>query len=168
MKIYFPDPCDRDTFNWIQEINSNRCPEALKHFEKTFKYENEYAELFVFIIYFTDSGCMYFEGDHGIPQNEKSGISWLALAVNNGWSDAMTRLGSIYEDGKLTEKDDKKAMFWFKRVALKDNNKINYLRDEHLSLFGNKKFKPQIITITQDSLRVMFLDHNSDTKAPVL
>ncbi|KAI9351864.1 hypothetical protein BD770DRAFT_445613 [Pilaira anomala] len=194
----FPDPGDNDILKGIQEINKNNYQRSLKHFEKASQYDNEYADLFVALIHFTGFGlssrdppkamelfkkisskwnspvaqhfigCMYFEGDFGVPQNGKSGIYWLSLAANNGWSDAMNRLGIAYRLGTFVESNYKKAAFWFEKVAQKDDNEKGIVKDGALYLFGNKKFEVKFNIVDQNFLATMCLDKNDNIGSPVL
>lgn len=170
-------PGDQDLYDGIQNINKKKYPEAFKCFERGSRYENEYAALFEAIFYFTGFGlgnrnpaksidllrrvastwsnpvaqyligCMFIEGDVGVPINSKSGIYWFTLAANNGWLDSVQDLGVAY----YVIKDFKKAVSYFEQVANQDNSSnVEPVCDGPLYLFGNKKFELNMTNVSED------------------
>lgn len=167
----FPDPGEQELYNGIKEINRNNYPGALYHFEKASNHQDEYGMLFNAILHFTGLGLstrnprkamnifksiahiynnsvamffiglMYLGGDKGVPAREKAGIHWLNLSANEGWKYAMGVLGKVYLFNTPANSDHKKAMEWFKKVAIVDNSDTYPIKDGPYHLFGNKKFK---------------------------
>lgn len=127
----------------------NQCDykNAVKHFEKSSTYCNEYGLVFLGIFHlmgfglskrdpqkalecFKKSaddfsnrvaqyliGIIYFTGDTGVQQDSKSGYDWLLKAANNGWYDAMAQIGFCYASGCFGENDTLKALPWFEKVV---------------------------------------------------
>ncbi|KAI9338030.1 hypothetical protein BD770DRAFT_448429 [Pilaira anomala] len=167
----FPDPGDRDLFNGIQEINKNNYRGALKYFEKASSYQNEYATLFLAILYFTGFGLnkrypkkaitlfqkvasnwrnsiaqyllgdIFFQGDEGVLPDPTTGLHWLTLAADNGWEDANFQLGRAYWWSGSIPEDHKKAVTYFEKVAKIKKKDTTLIDDPVLYLFGNKDFE---------------------------
>ncbi|KAI9342422.1 hypothetical protein BD770DRAFT_476214 [Pilaira anomala] len=167
----FPDPGDRDVFNGIQEINKNNYIEALKHFEKGSNYDNEYALLFSAVIYYNGAGInkrepakamdlckkvvsewnnyvaqylvglMYIEGDGDIPLDIETGVYWISLSAERGWPYAIATMGNILSGYVPCKTDEKKAITWLEKLAKKDNNETEIIKDKTFYLFGNKNLE---------------------------
>ncbi|KAI9355869.1 hypothetical protein BD770DRAFT_444534 [Pilaira anomala] len=175
----FPDPGDRDLYNGIQEINKNNYSSALKYFEKASNYKNEYALLFLSILNFTGFGLkkrnlakaiellknvasnwnnpvaeyiladIYCEGDEGISPNFAYGIHWLKLSGDKGWADSNLSLGNHYSCGEHIQKDHKKAIACFEKVAKIEKNATSIF-EPPVYLFGNKNLELDFSFVTPD------------------
>ncbi|KAG2235183.1 hypothetical protein INT48_003527 [Thamnidium elegans] len=99
----------------------------------SYAYNNPVALFFI--------GIMYLEGDEGVPVKRKAGIHWLTLAANEGWKYAMGLLGWVYSTNEHGKIDHKKALEWFKEVAMVHICDTDSINDGLYYLFGNKKFK---------------------------
>ncbi|KAI8091552.1 hypothetical protein BDF21DRAFT_448981 [Thamnidium elegans] len=186
----FPNPGDRELSQGIREINNTNYQDALRYFEKSIRYGNEYALLFAGVIYLSGFGLqdrdppkavslfkkaaaeyqnwyahylvgvIYTEGDVGVLKSNPYGTAWMTVAAKRGWYDAMAHLGVAFH-----ERD--KAMFWLRKVVENDNNPNGLIEDGPVYLFGNQMFllntnrvKKQII----DSIRT---DRCSNLISPV-
>lgn len=96
-------------------------------------------------------GCMFLEGDTGVSVNHKSAVYWLTLAANNGWSDAMASLGSMYTMGVGVKEDHKKALYWLEKVTEKDVSDTEPICDGDLYLFGNRELKFNMDSVSEES-----------------
>ncbi|KAI9351858.1 hypothetical protein BD770DRAFT_445606 [Pilaira anomala] len=196
----FPDPGDRDILNGIQEINQNRYPEALEHFEKASNYGNEYGMMLFAIAYIVNYGfhaergepevigllrlisakwnnpaaqyyigCVYLEHNLDIDVDKKLAFTWLLLAAENEWSDAMARLAIAYFHGTFVERNYAKAVFWFEKIVAKyDNNKTENFTDDRLFLFEKENFEIKLLDKSQKASLGIFLDDNTYTALPML
>ncbi|KAI7895982.1 uncharacterized protein EV154DRAFT_300500 [Mucor mucedo] len=170
----FPEPGDKDLANGISYMNKSDFKNALKHFEKSATYNNEYGLLFfgIFLLLgfglskrdpakaldtfkkvahlFSNRvahyliGILYYEGDKDVPQNIQSAYHWILNAAKLGWIDAMSQMGFAYCSGAFGKEDKKKGVHWLEKVVHNDS------RDTVLYLFGNKEF--QIDMTHQDDI----------------
>lgn len=193
----FPNPGDLDLYKGIKELNKSNYRNALKYFQKSAIYDNEYATLFAAIIYFTGFGLtkrnptkamdlfkkvasnwsnrvaqyfvgtMYFEGDEGVPQDTESGFHWLSLAARNGWLYAMGYIGYAYTFGESVTEDHSKALSWFKRVVRNDDNDTSLIDDGTLYLFGCKKFRLNLSRVNQEVIKAAQTNTRSKLASPV-
>ncbi|KAG2234805.1 hypothetical protein INT48_006722 [Thamnidium elegans] len=171
---------DKSLFRGIDFMNNGDYQNAIKYFEESAKYNNEYAQLLCASIYYMGFavkrnpkraiylfkktaiawgnrvaqyyvGIMYRDGD-GVKQNNESSIHWLTLSANHGWCDAQVNLGYMYQNGIYAKKDYNKALYYYKKAL-----QMKKESTDEMYLFGNKEFK-----INYDS-KELFLYQLSET-----
>ncbi|GAA5798187.1 hypothetical protein HPULCUR_003587 [Helicostylum pulchrum] len=191
----FPNPGDRELSKGIQEINKINYHDALRYFEKSISYGNEYALLFAGVIYLSGFGLpdrdppkavslfkqaaaefqnwyahylvgvIYTEGDVGIVQSDPYGTTWMTIAAKRGWYDAMAHLGVAFKDCIFPERD--KAMFWLRKVVENDDNPNGLIEDGPLHLFGDKKFLLNMNRVKKQVMDSIRTDRSSNLISPV-
>jgi len=60
---------------------------------------------------------MYSLG-HGIPQDDKEALKWIAKAAEQGHAESQYNLGMMYFDGQGTPQDYVRAHMWFNLAAV--------------------------------------------------
>ena len=61
-------------------------------------------------------GVMYDRGK-GVPENDKTAVSWFTLAAEQGNANAQYNLGVMYANGDGVPENDKTAVKWFTLAA---------------------------------------------------
>lgn len=178
MTIDFPEPGDQNLLEGIHAMNNGDHKNALKHFEKSSSYDNEYGMVFVAIFNLTGLGLekrdppkaltylkkanlecqtvvaqyligiIYLQGDEGVEQNSDISSEFLLLAGINGWGWAVPNVSLEFFNAKCLITD---------YLGIKDAPKKDFKKEpnitksnEELYLFGTKDFKMDISNISKD------------------
>lgn len=161
-------------------MNNKIYDEAVKCFEKSSSYDNEYGLLFAGIFYFITRGpverdprksvtywtkasslwnnrvaqyllgSLYSKGDKYIQQDFKKAVYWMTLASNQGWANAMGFLAYNYSARIYFDIYFKKTLSIFEKFVEKNYNENGPKDDGTVYLFGNKDFKIVLVDIVEE------------------
>ena len=81
-------------------------------------------------------GQLYAAGTWGITRDYDKAREWLTVSAQGGHRDGQIELARLYELGRGTDKDLKRALYWYEQSVKKGpyrgiNKKIDYLK-KHL------------------------------------
>ena len=65
-------------------------------------------------------GVMYDRGK-GVPENDKTAVSWFTLAAKQGYAGAQSNLALMYANGNGVPENEKTAVMWFTKAAKQGN-----------------------------------------------
>jgi len=92
------------------ELERNNLKEAINWFKKA-------ADAGLVIAQY-NLGCLYIQKDS--VKNIQKGLELIEKSANSDLVNAQAYLGQLYETGDIVEKDENKAIYWYKKAA--DNN----------------------------------------------
>jgi len=86
-------------------------------------------------------GCIYSEGKYGIKKDPVQAVEWFFKAAEQGHAAAHVELGCMYSEGKGVEKNDEKAVEWFRKAEkLRDDNEEDARPLEAYKEFDNDNY----------------------------
>ncbi len=101
---------------WMYEqgkIVAKNEAEALKLYQKAATANNKSGQRSI--------GRAYSSGLLGLKQDGEQAMSWYQKAIDNGSTEAMVDLGSMYADGNVVAKNEAEALKLFKKAADENN-----------------------------------------------
>ena len=60
---------------------------------------------------------MYLYGK-AVPQDDAEAVKWYRKAAEQGYAEAQTNLGWMYEKGRGVPQDDSEAIKWYQKAAI--------------------------------------------------
>jgi TPR repeat protein len=72
-----------------------------------------------------------------VPENYKQAMDWFLKAANNGSTDAMFRIGYMYQYGEGVTRNIHTVIEWYTKAANQENKSAQY----HLDMFTKMVMK---------------------------
>lgn len=86
-------------------------------------------------------GLLLFQGGKGVQRNDKKAVAWYRKAAEQGYADAESELGYMYEIGGGVKQNTKEAARWYRKAADQGNvNARNSLGDIFMTTEGTKLY----------------------------